>query len=198
VRRKLNRVLLAVIGLALLLLAVLVLIGGLDLERHWGFTLPSWWPLDDPDQPLLSRSDRTRWRDEGWWWPTVFAVLGALALFLLWWLLTQLRNRRMGQVYVDSQDDDVALVRGRALESAVETEASRLEGVDRARVTLHRRRGNPFARITLVLASHAVPATLVARLEREQLRHMRQSVGLDSVPSEVRLRSDRHPASRVE
>jgi hypothetical protein len=198
VRTKLNRTLLALVGLALLLLGVLVLIGGLDLERHWDFGLPSWWPLDDPDQPLLSRSDRTRWRDDGWWWPTVFAGLGVLTLFLLWWLLTQLRNRRMGHVYVDAQDDDVALLRGRALESVVEAEANRLDGVDRARVTLHRRRGHPFARITLVLASHAVPATLVDRLEREQLRHMRESVGLESVPSEVRLRSDRHPASRVE
>lgn len=197
-RRKLNRVLLAIVGLVLVALAVLVLIGGLDLERRWDFTLPSWWPLDDPHQPVLSDSDRTRWRDDGWWWPTVFAVLGVALLFLLWLLLTQLRDRRMANVYVDGSDREYARLRGRALENAIEGETERLDGVDRTRVTLHNRHGYPYARVLLVLASHAVPARLVERLEREPLHNARTSVGLDAIPSEVRLRSDRHPASRVE
>ncbi|GGO81224.1 alkaline shock response membrane anchor protein AmaP [Wenjunlia tyrosinilytica] len=197
-RKIVNRVLLGLIGLALFAVGALVLIGGLDLPRHWGFTLPSWWPLDDPDQSVLSRASRTRWRDEGWWWPTVFAVLGALVVLTLWWLLAQVRHRRLAQLRIDVGEGGNALLRGPALEHAIEMEARRMEGVDGAKVTLHRRRGVPGVKVALTLAAHAEPGRVLETLETEQLGNARASVALDVLPSEVRLRSDRHPATRVE
>jgi hypothetical protein len=197
-RKKLNRIVLALVGLALVVLGALTLIGALDLQRHWGFSLPSGWPLDRPHQPPLSDAGRTRWRSEDWWWPVVFAFLGLVTLFLLWWLLTLLRDRRVGYLYVDSGDDETAELRGSALERVMETETEELDGVDRARVTLHGRRSHPRARIALTLASHASPTAIVAHLGSEELRDARESVGLESLPAEVRLRSDRHPASKVE
>lgn len=204
-RTPVNRILIGLIGAALLVGGLLVLIGGLDLQRHWGFTLPSWWPLDDPNQPLLSAETRTRWRDEGWWWPAVFAVLGVVVLASLWWLLAQFRTRRLGQIlvpvpeaeYGDGAAGDVRL-RGRALEDAITDEIEALDGVETARVTLHGRRHAPRARVVLSLAVHADPASLADRLDRDPMYHARHSAGLSELPTLVRMRSDRHPARRVE
>ncbi|KRV49303.1 hypothetical protein AQ490_03675 [Wenjunlia vitaminophila] len=203
-RTLVNRVLLALAGLVLLAGGLLVLVSGLDLERHWNFTLPSWWPLDRPDQPVLSEADRTRYRDEGWWWPVVFTALGLLVLLSLWWLLAQLHGRRLGRVLLghfgdpDREDAGSAWLRGRALEDALEVETRRMDGVDGATVTLHTRRGVPGARMILTLAPHARPASIVERLHHEQIADARASVGLPVLPTDVRLRGDRHPATRVE
>ncbi|KJK33729.1 membrane protein, partial [Streptomyces variegatus] len=70
-----NRVLLGLLGLGLFALGGGVLLGGLDLQRHWGFGVPGWWPFRGPDDVVLGTEGRTRWREEGWWWPTVIAVL---------------------------------------------------------------------------------------------------------------------------
>ncbi|GAB2623418.1 alkaline shock response membrane anchor protein AmaP [Streptomyces capparidis] len=199
-RTAANRVLLALTGLALLAGGGLVLVGGLDLERRWDLALPSWWPLAEPDRPVLSDADRTRWRDEDWWWPAVWSGLGLLVLLCLWWLVSQLRERRVGRVRVRVPGDDDAVVwlRAGALEDALERQALTVEGVDGARATLHRGRPVPRLRLTLTLAAHAVPAAVVARLHREQLAEARDSAGLPALPTEVRLRGDRHPAARVE
>jgi hypothetical protein len=40
--------------------------GGLDLQRHWGFGVPGWWPFRGPDDVVLGTEGRTRWREEGY------------------------------------------------------------------------------------------------------------------------------------
>lgn len=202
-RTTVNRALLASVGVALLGVGFLVLLGGLDLPRRWHISLPSWWPLHDPDQVSLSRANRTRFADQGWWWPTVLAVLGALVLLSLWWLLAQLRERRLRRVDLAGDDPDDTVpgttwLSGRTLEDAITAETMRLKGVDRVRVTLHGSRSLPRATITVTLSARAEPAALLKELERTPLRHARTSAGLASLPVVVRLRSDRYPASRVE
>lgn len=193
-----NRVLLTLLGLALLAGGAVCLIGGLDLERRWGFTLPAGWPLDDPHQALLSKASRTRWLEQGWWWPAVFGVLSGIFLASLWWLLAQLRVGRLRRVEVDTGDGELALLRGRALEDVLAADVSALAGVDRAAVVLRGRRQAPNVRITLALAPHAEPRELVADLYRRVLGDARDSVGMVALPAEVRMGGDRHPARRVE
>ncbi|AXK34210.1 alkaline shock response membrane anchor protein AmaP [Streptomyces armeniacus] len=195
--RIVNRVLVGLAGLLLLLLGLAVLAGGLDLQRRWGYSLGSGWPWAASGDVLLTDADRTRWRDEGWWWPVVFAALGLLLVLLLWWILAQLRRRRLSEVLVDSGDGEGALLRGRALEGALAAEAESLTGVDRARAALRGRRTEPRARVTLVLAAHAEPATALHRLRTEALEHARNSAGLAELPAEVRLRCVRHRPERV-
>lgn len=195
--RAVNRVLLALAGVVLIALGAAVLIGGLDLQRRWGFTLPGSWPFDGPDDVLLTRHDRCRWRDEGWWWPAVIAGLALVVLLTLWWLLAQSRRRRLNEILVHSGDGAGAVLRGRALEGVLTGEAEAMEGVERARVTLRGRRTAPEARVRLILAAHAQPAETLARLQSEALEHARTSAGLDQLPAEVRLRSVRHRAERV-
>ncbi|MGH3314125.1 MAG: alkaline shock response membrane anchor protein AmaP [Streptomyces sp.] len=196
--RTVNRVLLALTGVMLLVLGLAVLAGGFDLLRRSRVELPSGWPWPGPEAVLLSDADRTRWRSEGWWWPVVFVVLGVLVMLLLWWLIAQLRRRRLGEVLVESGDGEGALLRGRALENALEAEAESLSGVDKASVRLTGRRTAPRARVGLLLAAHAEPGPVLARLSDEALEHARASAALEQLPADVRLRSAKHRAERVQ
>ncbi|MFD7923185.1 alkaline shock response membrane anchor protein AmaP [Streptomyces sp. NPDC059740] len=196
VRKTLNRILTALAGLVLLCAGGLVLLGGQDMPRRWN--LPAGWPWARPDGVLLSRADRTRWRDQGWWWPVVLAVLVVLALLALWWLLSQFRRNKIGEVLVDTHDGAGARVRGRALEEAVETEVEALPGVARAAARLTGRRTRPALRLWLRLEPHADPSRAVAHLNEATLPGLRDSVGADTLPTEIRLGGVRHGAERVQ
>ncbi|WP_405619441.1 alkaline shock response membrane anchor protein AmaP [Streptomyces sp. NBC_01511] len=189
--RVVNRVLLGLVGL------VLLCVGGAVLATGLGASVPSWWPYTGRKDVLLSDADRGRWRDEGWWWPVVIAVLAVLVLLTLWWLLSQLRRPRLSEVLVDSGDGEGALLRGRALENALESEAQSLDGVARARVRLTGRRSTPQARVRLLLEPHAAPGAALEGLTGEAVAHARESAGLESLPTEARLRAAKHRARRV-
>lgn len=204
-RNKVNRILLSLAGAVLLVVGLLVLFGGLDLARRWNLDMPSWWPWDDPDQPLLSDADRTQWKDEGWWWPAAFAALGLLLVIGVWWLLAQFGRRRLSQVLVPVPEEEyhdgglgAARLRARAMEHAIAVETEQLDGVEAARVTLHGRRRSPVARVRLTLAAHADPDFLAGQLERGPLYRAKSSAGLAELPVVLRMRSDRHTARRVE
>ncbi|MFD9907403.1 alkaline shock response membrane anchor protein AmaP [Streptomyces sp. NPDC059063] len=189
--RTVNRVLLGLLGLAL------VVLGGTVLAIGLGARPPSWWVHDGRDDVLLSDADRARWRDDGWWWPTVIGVLAVVLLLSLWWLTAQLRRRRLAEVLVETGDGEGALLRGRAMENVLESEAGALDGVARARVLLTGRRAAPEARVGLVLAAEAVPAEALHRLSTETLAHARDSAGLARLPATVQLRAVKHGAERV-
>ncbi|GGY44476.1 alkaline shock response membrane anchor protein AmaP [Streptomyces xanthochromogenes] len=189
--RTVNRVVLGLVGL------VLLLAGGAVLAVGLGLDVPSWWPWGTKHDVLLSRSRRLHWHDQGWWWPAVIAALALIVLLALWWLLAQLRRARLAEILVDSGDGEGALLRGRALESVLASEAEGAEGVARAQVALTGRRAAPAARVALLLEPHAQPAGALERLESESLAHARDSAGLSALPAEVRLRAVKHRAHRV-
>ncbi|MGC0332860.1 hypothetical protein RKD23_005850 [Streptomyces sp. SAI-170] len=189
--KTVNRVLLGLLGLVLLAL------GGSVLAVGLGAPAPSWWIHDGRHDVLLDDTERTRWRDHGWWWPTVIAVLAVLLLLALWWLTAVLRRRRLAEILVDTGDGAGALLRGRALQSVLATEAAALDGVNRAHVHLTGRRNAPQTRMNLVLDPHADPSTTLHTLTTETLAHAKDSAHLESLPSEVRMRSLRHREQRV-
>ncbi|WP_406386466.1 alkaline shock response membrane anchor protein AmaP [Streptomyces sp. NBC_01618] len=189
--RTVNRVLLGLAGL------VLICVGGAVLAAGLGLSVPSWWPWYGKGDVLLSQADRDRWRGEGWWWPTVIAVLAVVVALALWWLLAQLRRARLAEVLVDSGDGEGALLRGRALEGVLAQEAGTLDGVAHAQVTLTGRRSAPHARIRLLMEPHVAPDEALGRLTDEALAHARDSAGLAELPAEVRLRAVKHRAERV-
>ncbi|WP_107471953.1 alkaline shock response membrane anchor protein AmaP, partial [Streptomyces rhizosphaericus] len=108
-----NRVLLGLVGLVLAAVGAVILAG--------------WPPFDGRDDVLLSRADRTRWRDTGWFWPAVIAALAVLFVLSLCWFLVQLRRRRLQEVLVETGDGEGALLRGRALEAALLSDAESLD-----------------------------------------------------------------------
>ncbi|MFM9697253.1 alkaline shock response membrane anchor protein AmaP [Streptomyces europaeiscabiei] len=189
--RIVNRVLLATVGL------VLLVVGGAVFAVGLGVDPPSWWPHDGHNDVLLSDAERTRWHDSGWWWPTVIAVLALLVLLALWWLTAVLRRHRLAEVLVDTGDGEGALLRGRALEGVLTTEAAEADGVDRARTRLTGRRNAPEARVRLLLQPHVNPGDALHTLTTEALAHARDSAGLAALPAEVRLQGAKHRAERV-
>ncbi|QFQ96341.1 alkaline shock response membrane anchor protein AmaP [Streptomyces phaeolivaceus] len=189
--RIVNRVLLGFVGL------VLVVFGGAVLAVGLGVDPPSWWPYDSPNDVLLSDADRTRWRDSGWWWPTVIAVLAVLVLLALWWLTAVLRRHRLAEVLVDTGDGEGALLRGRALEGVLTGDAAEADGVERAHAHLTGRRNAPEARIRLLLQPHVNPGDALRTLTTEALAHAKDSAGLAELPAEVRLQAAKHGAERV-
>ncbi|WP_328862984.1 alkaline shock response membrane anchor protein AmaP [Streptomyces sp. NBC_00306] len=193
-----NRVLLGLLGLGLFALGGGALLGGLDLQRRWGFDVPGWWPFRGPDDVVLGVEGRTRWREQGLWWPAVIAALVVLLALLLWWLVAQLRKDRLGQILVDSKDGATTQLNGHALENVMEEEVQTLDGVSRAHVRLTGRRTVPVARVRLWLEPDGEPEQILGRLSRETLTRARDSAGLDRLPSKVRLRQVRHGAHRVD
>lgn len=191
VLRTVNRVVLGLVGL------VLFVLGGSVLAVGLGAPAPSWWIHDGRHDVLLSDGERTRWRDAGWWWPTVLAVLAVLVLLALWWLTAVLRRHRLSEVLVDTGDGEGALLRGRALENVLSSEAGQLEGVDHAHAHLTGRPGAPETRVRLHLEPHVDPAAALQELTARALTHARDSAGLASLPAEVRLKGVKHRAERV-
>lgn len=189
--RTVNRVLLGAVGL------VLVVLGGSVLAVGLGAAAPSWWIHDGRHDVLLSDAERTRWRDDGWWWPTVLAVLAVLVLLALWWLTAVLRRHRLAEVLVDTGDGAGALLRGRALEDVLARQAGELDGVAHAHVLLTGRTGAPETRVRLRLQPHVDPGTALHDLATVALAHARDSAGLASLPAEVRLHEVKHRAERV-
>jgi hypothetical protein len=189
--RIVNRVLLGIAGLVLLVTGAAVLTVGLGVDP------PSWWIHDGRNDVLLSDAERTHWRDAGWWWPTVIAVLALLVLLALWWLTAVLRRHRLAEVLVDTGDGEGALLRGRALEGVLTTEATQLDGVDRAQAHLTGRRNAPEARVRLLLQPHVDPGDALRRVTTEAIAHARDSAGLAALPADVRLRGVKHRARRV-
>ncbi|MFJ3811818.1 alkaline shock response membrane anchor protein AmaP [Streptomyces sp. NPDC090073] len=188
---RVHRVLLALVGLLLLVG------GGSVLAVGLGVRPPFRWLHTSPHDVLLSRAERTHWRDTGWWWPAVIAALAVLLLLALWWLLAALRRRRPAEIPVDTGDGEDAVLLGGALESALTQDAARQEGVARARILLRGRRGAPTARAWLQLEPDVDPAPALADFTRQALAHARESAGLASLPAEVRLGAVRHHAERV-
>ncbi|MCX5202048.1 alkaline shock response membrane anchor protein AmaP [Streptomyces sp. NBC_00237] len=182
-RNPVNRVLLGLLGLLLLLLGGTALTAGLA-----GSSLPSWWPFSGRDDVLLSVADRTRWRGEGWWWPVVIATLSVCAVLALWWLLVQMRQKRLGVVRVGSEGEAV-LLRGRALERVLGDEVEAVPGVERARVLLTGRQNAPRARISVQVTGTAVPAWVVSEVDGVALVRAQQSIGSAHLPAEVTVRA---------
>ncbi|WP_327357071.1 alkaline shock response membrane anchor protein AmaP [Streptomyces sp. NBC_01304] len=186
-----NRVLLGLLGLAL------VVLGGAALAAGLGVAVPSWWAWDGQGDVLLSAADRASLSGRGWWWPVVFAVLGAVLLLAVWWVVAQVRRGRLAEVLVDSGDGQGALLRGSALEGVLAGEAEGLDGVRRAQVALTGRRSAPEAGVSLWLEAHAEPADVLYRVSAEAVAQARDSAGLERLPAEVRMRAVRHRAARV-
>ncbi|MFD9034888.1 alkaline shock response membrane anchor protein AmaP [Streptomyces sp. NPDC059567] len=189
--RRVNRIVLGLVGL------LLVVGGGAVLAAGFDLAVPSWWPWWGPSDVLLSKADRYRWRDEGWWWPAVIAALGLVVLLALWWLIAQFRRARLAEVLVDTGDGEGATVRGRALETVLAADAAAQDGVARVRVLLTGRRTAPRARIALLLEPYASPGEALTSLTDEALADVRTSAGLASLPAEARLRATKHGARRV-
>ncbi|MEU2117928.1 alkaline shock response membrane anchor protein AmaP [Streptomyces sp. NPDC016459] len=191
-----NRVLLALAGIVLLGTGLLILAGSLDLYRHWRMTPPDGWPLTTPQGVLLDDAGRTRWVDEGWWWPAVIAFLAIVVLLALWWLLAQLRRTHPGPTPVGADPVEAAELNERALSDALTADARHLPGVHQARARMTGSSRHPEAHIDLALTPDTEPGPVLQALCDGPLEHARQSTGRP-LPAKAQLRVPPHKAHRA-
>lgn len=193
----LNRTLLAVAGLVLLGGGLLVLTAGLDLYRRWSLDPPADWPLTGPHDTLLPAQDRTRWTDEGWWWPAVIAALTILAALALWWLLAQLHHRHPRRLPVGNPPCDGVELYDAALNDALAADTARLPGVHQAQANLTGHAHRPHATLDVTLDPDARPRDVVHALEIT-LHRARRSTGWEQLPARATLRVASHRPHRAE
>ncbi|MEV7773143.1 alkaline shock response membrane anchor protein AmaP [Kitasatospora sp. NPDC086791] len=185
-----NRVLLGVVGVALLGVGVLVLLGGFDLYRRAGAQPPQWWPLTSPHQPVVSARSRGRWVSSSWWWPTVIGGLVVLMAGTAWWLVAQLRRTGLKSIAVPTPGVSGLRLRvhAGALEEALETGTVVLPEVERVRVRLVRAPRHPRLRGAVRLTPGGDPAALVEHFEDGPRIDARGSLGLPELPADLRIR----------
>ncbi|WP_329049448.1 alkaline shock response membrane anchor protein AmaP [Amycolatopsis sp. NBC_01488] len=125
-------------------------------------------------------------------------VLGVLLFVLgLRWTLRSLRPEPRPDVDLDRTEGAELVVTAAAISGAVQADAEQLDGVSRARVRAVGSRTSPALRITLWLHEGTDLKSVWAELDARVLTRARESLGLDVLPTAVRLELDTSAAKRV-
>lgn len=121
-------------------------------------------------------------------------VLGVLLLWLgLWWFFRSLRPEGRP----DLELDDDLVVTSSAISEAVRADAETIDGVGRARVRAVGDSDNPALRITLWLSEGTDLKRVWEQLDLTVLARARESLGVDVLPTAVRLELDTGAPQRV-
>ncbi|MET9000857.1 alkaline shock response membrane anchor protein AmaP [Amycolatopsis sp. NPDC004169] len=125
-------------------------------------------------------------------------VLGVLLFVLgLRWAVRSLRPEQRPDLDLDRTEGAELVVTATAIADAVRADAERLDGVSRARVRAVGSRTSPALRITLWLREGTDLKAVWSDLDARVLEQARASLGLDSLPTAVRVELDTSPAERV-
>ncbi|MGW3467774.1 alkaline shock response membrane anchor protein AmaP [Saccharopolyspora sp. NPDC000995] len=176
----------AAIGSFALVVGVLALLVG----TGWLGSFRAQRPLADP---IL-----VQWlRDHGLLATAVAIVLGILLLVLgLWWVFRALRPEARPDLRLERGKGDLT-VTSAALTEAVRADAERVTGVKRARVRMSGSLQRPALRLTLSLQEGTNVRHVWEELDEKVLSRARESLGMDTLPTAIRLQLDRAPRQRV-
>ncbi|MEV0049517.1 alkaline shock response membrane anchor protein AmaP [Saccharopolyspora shandongensis] len=175
---------------ALGLLALVVGVIALLVGTGWLGVFRAQRPLADP---LL-----VQWlRDNSQVAIAVAIVLGIVLFALgLWWVVRALRPEPRPALVLERGNESLA-VTSAALTEAVRTDAERVTGVKRARVRMAGSEQRPALRLTLSLQEGTNVRHVWEELDEKVLSRARESLGMDTLPTAIRLQLDRAPRQRV-
>ncbi|PKW15306.1 alkaline shock response membrane anchor protein AmaP [Saccharopolyspora spinosa] len=181
-----ERVATAALGSFALVVGVLALLVGIG----WLGSFRAQRPLADP---IL-----VQWlRDHGQLVIAVAIVLGIVLFVLgLWWVVRALRPEARPDLRLERGDGDLT-VTSAALTEAVRADAERVTGVKRARVRMSGSLQRPALRLTLSLQEGTNVRHVWEELDEKVLSRARESLGMDTLPTAIRLQLDRAPRQRV-
>lgn len=174
---RVNRLVLTVLGAALLALAVVGLVAS---AGGFGRRVA--------DAPLYGRVPRGWFETNGWalWLVALFGVL--VALLALRWLLAQVHSERVTRLDLERDlAEGRTLLGGGALTSAVVADVETLPGVRRAGASLLGT-SRPWLRLTVDLDERADIAEVRRRLETGSVPRLRRVLGEEHFPVEALLR----------
>ena len=176
---RLNRTLIALLGLLLLAGGVLTLV------RSFGGFGPDL--ADDPLLPGAATSFAERYSP--WFWIAVAAGAALLALLALRWLLAQLRTDRIGTMHLepDVRRGDTTL-HPSAVTTAVCEEIEGYRGVRSASARLLHDPRTPDLVLNVDLDERADIGATRRRIETEAVEHTRAALELPELPTRLVLR----------
>jgi len=176
---RLNRVVLALLGL--LVLGA----GGLGLVAGAG-VFPG-----HHDPQIFPTRVRDYARTTNWFWWAVAGACLVIAVLALRWLADQLRTERASRLDLTTESrEGVTMVHASAITDAVAQEAEALRGVTRATAGLRDRPGQQPV-LAVDLADFADIAAVRAGLEGTVVAHARQVVDDPTLPVDIELRQGR-------
>lgn len=119
----------------------------------------------------------------------LIAIGAGLVLLIVgvWWAARSVRPERRPDLTLEGGDATSIVVNSTAVADAVAARAAGVPGIGRARARLVGDVGAPALRITLWLADDVDVRTVLARLHDEVLGEARESLGLQALPTAVRL-----------
>jgi hypothetical protein len=121
------------------------------------------------------------------------AVLAGLLLLVLGlgWAVRSVRPERRPDLLLDAEEVTSLRVTSSALSDVLAADAEALPGVARARARLVGSEYSPALRLTLWLTDGADVRTVWRDLEESVLSRARSSLGVDELPTAIRLELDR-------
>ncbi len=174
---RVNRALLALVGL------VLIVLGALVLALGW-----SVFGTDRADEPVIPAGMTTFIHDNPWYWWAVAAACVVIGFLTLRWLVTQLRTSSLSELAVepDRSDGETVLEAG-AISDAVEHEVETMSGVRGASMQLLGQRSKHRHKLTVLLDERADINAVRSRLSRQTVPNLRQALDFDDPQLNIRL-----------
>ncbi|GAA2341068.1 hypothetical protein GCM10009854_16900 [Saccharopolyspora halophila] len=125
-------------------------------------------------------------------------VVGVVLLALgAWALVHALRPEQRPDLRLEHADAGDLTVGSGALTSAVRTDAEQVTGVQRARVRMAGSDRHPSLRLTLSLKEGTNVRHVWEELDHKVLARAREALGIETLPTAIRLKLDRGPKQRV-
>jgi hypothetical protein len=146
---------------------------------------------------IYPRAAQLLHREQTWLWWVLGAAALLIALLALYWVAVQLRVERIGNVALERSATGDSTVATTALSDAVVTEAEALPDVERARARLINESQDPELVLTVWLQDRAELGPVRDALDTEVLRHARESLGLATLRTWLRIEVDASPQERV-
>ncbi|OZM71066.1 alkaline shock response membrane anchor protein AmaP [Amycolatopsis antarctica] len=128
----------------------------------------------------------------------VAIVLGVLLfVFGLWWFFRSLRPEGRPDIELDREVGKELTVTSGAISSAVQADAESVEGVAKARARAVGDTTNPALRLTLWLREGTDLKAVWEELDARVLSRARESLGVEVLPTAVRIELDSGERQRV-
>ncbi|MFI6025211.1 alkaline shock response membrane anchor protein AmaP [Amycolatopsis magusensis] len=182
-----ERTLTSLVGVLALAAGVLALVVG----QGWLGTFRALRPVLDPmavdwlgREPVVAK--------------TAAIVAGVLLLiFGLWWFFRSLRPEGRPDLELDRAPGQELTVTAAAISAAIRADAEAVDGVSRARVRAVGDPSSPALRMEISLREGADLKTVWQVIDTQVLTRARESLGVDTLPTAVRIDLDADPRSRV-
>lgn len=176
---RLNRVMLALLGLLLLAGGVVALV------RSFG----GFGDVYARDSMITRAEGRYVDRNGAWLWTVVAVAAGVIALLALRWLLAQLRSDRVSSLELESDDRlGTTTLQSSAVTSAVCEEIESYRGVSSAKARLLHSAEQPDLVLEVSLDERADIAATRSRIESEAITHARQALDKPGLSAQLTLK----------